>query len=105
MSIEHWALGIDSMSRPEDITRRQYNSAMSRAPSPVSDAITALVEGRGDDPFAVLGRHEITVQGRPALVFRTMQPGAAGVDLLLRDQVHPMSRVQDGLFEYRGSAR
>jgi 1,4-alpha-glucan branching enzyme len=72
---------------------------MTRASSAVSDALAALIEGRGDDPFAVLGRHEVTAQGRRALVFRTFQPGVDGVDLLIGSHVHPMQRRQDALFE------
>jgi 1,4-alpha-glucan branching enzyme len=69
---------------------------------PVSDeqALDAIVGGTCDDPFAVLGRHWSHAGGRPALVFRTMQPGAARVDLLLADRALPMERCRaDGLFE------
>jgi 1,4-alpha-glucan branching enzyme len=72
---------------------------MSGAPSPVSDAILAVVEGRADDPFAVLGRHDVVADGKPAQVFRTVQPGADHVDLLIGDRRWPMGRVHDALFE------
>ena len=38
--------------------------------------LDAVAAGTHDDPFAVLGRHRVTVDGRPALVIRTMQPAA-----------------------------
>src|SRR5215471_14843085 len=72
---------------------------MKPAPSRVDDALVALVEGRGDDPFAVLGRHTISVQGHTAQVFRTLQPGVTGVDLLLDGRVVPMVQHHDALFE------
>src|SRR4051812_36678213 len=87
------------LSCPEDTTRRRYNFDMTPASSAISDAIAALVEGRGDDPFAVRGRNDATAAGRPALVFRPLQPGVDAVDLLIGSRVWPMHRRQDALFE------
>ena len=41
------------------------------------DLLDAVATGTSDDPFAVLGRHETTLNGRPAVVIRTMQPAAS----------------------------
>jgi 1,4-alpha-glucan branching enzyme len=63
-------------------------------------AFDAVASGTSDDPFAVLGRHTATLDGRPAVVIRTMQPAASGVDLVTPDRVTPMQRRRrDGLFE------
>jgi 1,4-alpha-glucan branching enzyme len=65
-------------------------------------ALDAVAFGTSADPFSILGRHETTVQGRPAVVVRTMQPGAAAVELIrLRDghAVRMERRHDDGLFE------
>ncbi len=73
---------------------------MSGASSPARPpAISAIVEGTSDDPFAILGRHTATLRGQPAVVFRTMQPGAVSVDLVTGNDVTPMTRVEGGLFE------
>ena len=73
---------------------------MSGAPSPArTPAVSAIVEGRSDDPFAILGRHPATLRGQPAVVFRTLQPGAVSVDLVTDNGVSPMTRVEGGLFE------
>jgi 1,4-alpha-glucan branching enzyme len=59
--------------------------------------VTALVEGRHGDPFALLGPHE--VDGRR--VVRTLQPGAMGVELIDASgrSVAELRRVHDdGLF-------
>ncbi len=62
--------------------------------------LDAVVRGSSDDPFAVLGRHTATLEGRPALVVRTMQPTASSVDLVTGDHVTPMARRRrEGLFE------
>src|SRR5215207_6305994 len=62
-------------------------------------AISAIVEGTSGDPFAVLGRHDITLNSQPAVVFRTLQPGAVGVELVTKSGVWPMTRLEGGLFE------
>jgi 1,4-alpha-glucan branching enzyme len=60
----------------------------------------AVASGASDDPFAVLGRHQATLGGKPALVIRTMQPAASGVDLVTPRQTVPMERRRrEGLFE------
>jgi len=66
----------------------------------VDDALDAVAAGRSDEPFAVLGRHPATVDGRAAVVVRTMQPGASGVDLVMPDRVAAMERCRrEGLYE------
>ena len=64
------------------------------------DALDAIVAGTSDDPFAVLGRHRVVVDGRPALVVRTLQPAASDVQLITDDRMFGMQRCRaDGLFE------
>jgi len=64
------------------------------------EALDAVAAGAADDPFAVLGPHGTTHDGRAAIVVRTMQPSATSVELLVGDQVVPMERRhRDGLFE------
>ena len=64
------------------------------------DARDAVVAGRADDPFAVLGPHASTCNGRQALVIRTMRPSASAVELVTEDRVIAMEkRHPDGLFE------
>ena len=65
-------------------------------------AIAAVASGTSSDPFAVLGRHEVTVDQRAAVVLRTMQPGASAVELITAGAVTPMPRRHPaGLFEAR----
>ena len=45
------------------------------------------------DPFAVLGRHPAGVSGRQEVVIRTMQPGAASVDVVADGRVLPMDTL------------
>jgi 1,4-alpha-glucan branching enzyme len=64
------------------------------------DALDAVAAGTADDPFATLGPHAVTHQGRPAIVIRTMQPSATSVELVIGDRAMPMERRHpDGLFE------
>ena len=64
------------------------------------DMLDAVAAGRSDDPFAVLGRHRVAVDGRPALVIRTMQPSASDVQLVTPDRVYGMQRCRpEGLFQ------
>ncbi|HKC57888.1 MAG TPA: 1,4-alpha-glucan branching protein GlgB [Vicinamibacterales bacterium] len=64
------------------------------------DALDTVAAGEADDPFAVLGPHGTTHDGRPAIVIRTMQPSATSVELLVGDRTVPMARRhRDGLFE------
>ncbi len=59
-----------------------------------------MAAGTCDDPFAVLGRHETRLGGRPAVVVRTLQPSASQVGLVTPDGVTPMERRRSaGLFE------
>jgi 1,4-alpha-glucan branching enzyme len=72
----------------------------SAVPSLESRAFDAVAVGTNDDPFAVLGRHPATLDGRPAVVIRTMQPAASAVDLVLPDRDVAMTCVRrEGLFE------
>ena len=66
------------------------------------DALDAVAGGTHDDPCAVLGRHRVIVDGRPALLIRTMQPAASDVQLVTSDRVFGMQRKRaEGLFETR----
>jgi len=59
--------------------------------------VEALVAGRCDDPFAVLGMHPEQAGGHVARVFI---PWARAVALLVDGRLEPMKRVRDqGLFE------
>ncbi len=63
-------------------------------------ALDAIVAGTSDDPFAMLGRHRVVVNGHAALVFRTLQPAASDVQLVTNDRVYGMHRKRpEGLFE------
>src|SRR5688572_31381262 len=63
------------------------------------DMLDAVAAGRSEDPFAVLGLHRVTVDGRSALVIRTVQPSASDVQLVTPDRVYGMQRRADGVFE------
>jgi len=64
--------------------------------------IAAVAAGSSGDPFAVLGRHEVSVDHRPAVIVRTMQPAASAVELITPGLVTPMPRRHpSGLFEAR----
>jgi len=64
------------------------------------DMLDAIAAGIADDPFAILGPHAATHDGRPAIVIRTMQPSASSVELVVGDRAMPMERRhRDGLFE------
>jgi len=73
-----------------------------RAGATADDALDAVTAGTSDNPFAVLGPHPATVDGRPALVIRTMQPAADDVQLVTPDRMFGMQRARaGGLFETR----
>jgi 1,4-alpha-glucan branching enzyme len=64
--------------------------------------LDAVAAGTCGDAFAVLGRHEVTIDGRAAVIVRTMQPAASSVELVTAGRVTPMPRVRSGgLFEAR----
>src|SRR4029453_8670455 len=66
------------------------------------DILRAVAKGTGPDPVAVLGRHGVTIDGRPAVIVRTMQPSATAVELITSGRVTPMpKRLPSGLFEAR----
>ena len=63
-------------------------------------ALDALLNGSAGDPFSVLGPHDVTVEGRPAIVIRTLQPGALAVDVVTPTKVIAMrQRRSGGVFE------
>ena len=73
------------------------SGALHTTEDPVLDAIAS---GTSNDPFAALGRHRVTLDGRPALVVRTMQPAASAVDLVIGGRIVPMDRRRpEGVFE------
>ena len=51
------------------------SGAVRRAVDRVFDSVSG---GTCDDPFAILGPHRDTVNGRPVLIIRTFQPAASG---------------------------
>jgi 1,4-alpha-glucan branching enzyme len=64
------------------------------------EMLVAVASGTADDPFAILGAHAATDNGRSAIVIRTMQPSATAVELLVGDHAIPMERRhRDGVFE------
>src|SRR5687767_14508011 len=72
----------------------------SAVPSREDEQLDAVAAGTFDDPFAILGPHEIRRNGRPALVIRTMQPAASQVELVTPDGITAMAqRRSGGLFE------
>jgi 1,4-alpha-glucan branching enzyme len=72
----------------------------SSARPPRDAALDAVVTGRSDNPFGVLGRHRVVVDGQPALVIRTMWPSASDVQLVTPERVYGMQRVgTEGLFQ------
>jgi 1,4-alpha-glucan branching enzyme len=79
---------------------QRYNQPMGATRTIADQALDAITAGTGDDPFASLGPHVVTLKGRPAFVIRTIQPAASTVELVTGDRVLPMTRVRpDGLFE------
>ena len=69
-------------------------------PAPADAALDAVARGTGDEPFALLGPHRVTVDGGPGLIVRTIQPGASEVHLVTPGRIFPMQRVRpEGLFE------
>ena len=64
------------------------------------DLLDAVAAGASADPFAVLGPHAVSRDGRHVIVVRTMQPSASRVELVVGDQATAMERRhRDGLFE------
>jgi 1,4-alpha-glucan branching enzyme len=64
--------------------------------TPDHAAITALVEARHGDPFALLGPHE-TAEGR---ILRALLPGATSVHVLIGGEALPLQQTHPaGLFE------
>ncbi|MBI2834006.1 MAG: 1,4-alpha-glucan branching protein GlgB [Acidobacteria bacterium] len=70
----------------------------------IDQALESLIRGTNGDPFAVLGPHLVTVDGRTALAIRACQPHAAGLEVIRRSPlgspVVPMTRRHPaGVFE------
>ena len=64
------------------------------------EALDALALGAHEDPFAVLGRHDTADRGRPALIFRTIQPSADSVELVTPEGAFVMERRRpEGVFD------
>jgi 1,4-alpha-glucan branching enzyme len=64
------------------------------------DAIDALARAAHADPFSVLGPHQVTIDGREAIVVRAFLPAARQIDLVRPSDVTPMVRCDPaGLFE------
>jgi 1,4-alpha-glucan branching enzyme len=81
---------------------------MSR-PTLEARAMEAIVRGEHGDPFAVLGPHRVTTNGRVGTAVRAFVPGARAVRLVGPDvpgAPHEMTRVHtEGLFEVVVSGR
>ena len=81
---------------------------MSR-PTLEARAMEAIVRGEHDDPFAVLGPHRVTTNGRVGTAVRAFVPDARAVRLVGPDvpgAPHEMTRVHtEGLFEVVVSGR
>lgn len=66
------------------------------------DKVRALVEGRNENPFEILGPHEVSDSGRPAVAVRAYLPDSqqAWVIQPAHSGVQPMRRIHPaGLFE------
>jgi len=98
LNVERRDFQLSTIHRPAG-----YNFFVARLLHTAEDrAVAEVAAGTSADPFAVLGRHVVTIDQRPAVVVRTMQPMASAVDLIIDDQVTPMPRRHpDGLFEAR----
>ena len=65
------------------------------APPPLdADAVSRLLEGRHDDPFAVLGPHRRS----DALWVTAFDPGAEEMAAVVAGREHPLAPVTGGLF-------
>ena len=94
---------MSSDSRDTRSRHPEHNRGAADAIDSVDDQlIAAVASGTSGDPFAVLGRHEVSVDQRAAVVLRTLQPAASAVELVTPTTVTPMpKRHPDGLFEAR----
>jgi len=66
------------------------------------DKLGLLLEGRHENPFELLGPHEVVTAGRRALAVRAFLPGSAQAWLVEAEQEHPqpMRRIHPaGLYE------
>jgi 1,4-alpha-glucan branching enzyme len=89
------------IAEKERVSSKGYHQDVAVGARSAEDkALDAVVSGTSDDPFAVLGRHRVIVDGKPALLIRTMQPAASDVQLITDDRMFGMQRRRtDGLFE------
>src|SRR5512138_3181996 len=101
-------LGIGTWELCVEVARGYHHgaiqfSSVSNALETTEDRLLAEVAtGTSADPFAILGRHPVTIDHRPAVILRTLQPQAARVEVVTADSVTPMpKRHPDGLFEAR----
>jgi 1,4-alpha-glucan branching enzyme len=58
------------------------------------DSIVALERGTNADPFAVLGPHQVTIDGKPALAVRFFHPEAERVELLAAVEGGPVAMIR-----------
>jgi 1,4-alpha-glucan branching enzyme len=67
------------------------------------DDLDAIVAARHRNPFAVLGPHPVTIEGRPGIAVRVFMPGASSVRVIATDNgvaPRPMQLLHaDGFFE------
>jgi 1,4-alpha-glucan branching enzyme len=88
------------MLEKESVSPKGYHQDVTVGMRSAEDeALDAIVSGTTDDPFAVLGRHRVIVDGRPALVIRTMQPAASDVQLITDERMFGMQRRRSELYE------
>src|SRR6187200_330278 len=96
---------ISTIHQPLSTNRcpARYNFSVTPVLQTAEDQrIVEVATGTSGDPFAVLGRHVVTIDHRPAAIVRTMQPAASAVELITDGRVTPMPRRHsDGLFEAR----
>ncbi|MEX0608788.1 MAG: 1,4-alpha-glucan branching protein GlgB [Balneolaceae bacterium] len=65
------------------------------------EIIASVSDGSHGDPFAVLGLHKITQQGKEKLVLRAFRPEAKSIEVLTGKSKTELSRISDdGLFEH-----
>jgi len=65
-----------------------------------TEEINRIVYAYHHDPFQVLGAHQTTLDGVPAVVVRAFVPQAGEVAVVADEETYPMRRVhEDGLFE------
>ena len=72
----------------------------SRTCTLTASQVHALVSATSGDPFSLLGPHPLTLDDRPQVVVRTLQPAARRIDLVTPSRTLEMERCHPaGLFE------